>query len=56
MSGFYAYDQHEEKLTGATYFHGGSPLPNNSNVIAIVSICVTINFIDDWINALDKNI
>ena len=32
------------------------PLLEYSNVNPLVSICVTINFIDAWINKLGKNI
>ena len=56
MCGLYAHDQHKEKSTGETDFHGGQPIPRDSNVIPLISLCVTINFIGDCINILDRNI
>ena len=56
MHGLYAYDKCKDKYTCATYFHGGWTLPEFSNVNPFIYLCVTINFIDAWINTLDKNI
>ena len=52
----YAYVQLKEKSTGAKDFHRGRHLQEDSNVIPTMYICVTINFIDTWINTLYKNI
>ena len=56
MCGLHAYKKLKERSTGATDFHGGQPLQEDSNVNPIISLCVTINFIDTWMNKLDKNI
>ena len=52
----YAYNQRKENSTGATYFNGGRPLPNTSNLISLIYICDNINFIDAWINTFERNI
>ena len=56
MCGLYTYYKRKEKSIGATYFCGGRPLTEDSNLIPIISLCFTINFIDTWINTLDNNI
>ena len=56
MCGLYAYNQCKENSTGATDFKVGRPLTSNSNVIPLIFLCVTINFIDACINRLEKNI
>ena len=56
MCELHAYDKRKYKSTGATYFHGGRLLSEYSSVNPIIYICVTINFIETWINTLDKNI
>ena len=49
MCGLYAFDQRKDQSTGETDYHGGRPLPSNSNVINPISVCGTIHFIDAWI-------
>ena len=52
----YAFDKREYKSTGLTDFHSGRPLPEYSNVNPLVSLCVTINYFDTWINTFYNNI
>ena len=56
MCGLHSYYKHKDKSTGATYFHGVWPLPEYSSVNPLISLFVTINFIDTWIKILDKSI
>ena len=56
MCGLHTYDKLKDISTGATYLCGGRPLPEYSNVVSLVSLCITIPFIDTWINILDKKI
>ena len=56
MSVLYSYSHRKEQSTGATYFYGGQPLPSDSNVILIIYLCVTMNFIETWIKKLNRNI
>ena len=56
MCRLHASDKRKEKSIGATYFHGGRPLPEDSNINTIISLCVTKCFIEAWIYTLDKNI
>ena len=55
MCGLYYYENIKERSTGAMDFYGGQPLPINSNVITPIFSCVTIYFINAWINTLDRN-
>ena len=55
MCGLHAYKKLKERSTGATDFHRGQPLQKDSNVNPIISLCVTINFIDTWSNTFDEN-
>ena len=56
MCGLHAYIKRKDRSTGATYFHGGQLLPEDSNVNPIYSLCVTIKFIDTYVNTLYNNI
>ena len=56
MCGSYTYDLRKENSTGKKYFYGGRPLQNDSNIIPLISLCVTLIFIDTWINTLYKKI
>ena len=56
MCGLHAYEKRKYKSTGATDFHCGLTLPEDSSVNPPFYLCVTIHFIDMWINILDKNI
>ena len=55
MCGLHYYDKPKENFTVATDFHGGRPLTKDSNINPIISICVTIDFIDTWSNTFDEN-
>ena len=46
MCGLHAYNKRQENSTNQTDFSGGQTLPEDSNIIPRISICVTINFID----------
>ena len=46
MCEFHAYNKLSYNSNGATYFHGGRPLPEDTNLNPIISVCVIINFID----------
>ena len=56
MCRLYAYKKHKENYADATYFHGGWPLPEDSNVNPLISLCVNIHFIDTRIDTLVKHI
>ena len=56
MCVLHVYKKRRYNSTGATYFHGGRPLLENSSVNPRVSLCVRINCIETWINTLEKNI
>ena len=52
----HAYEKRKENFTGATGFQCGWPLPEDSNVNPLISLCVNINFIDTWIDTFHKHI
>ena len=49
-----AYDKENDNSTNATNFGGGRPMPDDSTSVSLVSLCVSINFIETWINVLSK--
>ena len=55
MCGLHAYQKHNDKSTDATNFDSGRPLPDYSIINTLVYLCVSIKFIDTWINALATN-
>ena len=56
MCGLHDCEKCRKKSTGATDFHGGWYLPEDSNINPLIYICVAIHLIETWINTLDKNI
>ena len=56
MRGLHAYNKYNDKSTGATDFGDGRPLPEDSTINSLIYLCVSINFIETWINALAKKI
>ena len=56
MCGLYAYNKENDRSTYATNFVGGRPIPDYSTLISLVSLCVSIKFIDTWLNALAKTL
>ena len=52
----YSYNKRKENSTGAPGIHGVWPLKEYSNVIFIIFLFVNINFMETWINKLDKNV
>ena len=55
ICGIHDYNK-KDKSNDAPNFGGGRPLPEYSIINPLVSICVSINFMDTWINALAKKI
>ena len=54
MCGLHTYNKHKYKSSGEADVHGGWPQPEDSDVNPLVYTCVTINFIDTWINTFEK--
>ena len=53
MCSLHAYNKENYKSTDATDFGGGRPLPEYSKTDSLVSLCVSIKFIDTCLNVLD---
>ena len=53
MCGLHAHEKN--KSTNATQFGGGRPQPKYSTINHLVYLCVSINFIEIWINDLSNN-
>ena len=56
MIGLYYYYKKNDKSTDQTKFGGGRPLPEDSTINPPAYLFVIINFIDTWINTLEKNV
>ena len=54
MCVLHAYRKENDKSSDATNFGGGRPIPYNSTRISLVYLCVSINFIETWLNILDN--
>ena len=55
MCCLHADDKNIDKSTDVTIFGSGRPLPEYSKINPLISLCVSINFIDTRLNALAKN-
>ena len=55
MCGLHAYDKLNDKSTNASIFCGGRSLPEYYTIDSLVYLCVSINFIDTWLKALENN-
>ena len=55
MCVLHAYDKNNDKSTDAKKIDGGIPLPSDSTINPLASLCVGINMLDTWINALENN-
>ena len=55
MRGLNAYYKENDKSTDATEFGCGRPLTLDSTTDSLVSLCVSIKFIENWINVLANN-
>ena len=55
MCDLHAHDKKNDKSTYSTNVGGGRPLTDDSTINPRVSIYVSINFIDAWLNALAIN-
>ena len=54
MCSLHSYDKENDKSTYEADFGGGIPLPDDSTIKNLVSLCVSINFIDTWPNVLSN--
>ena len=52
MCGLHAHEKQNDRSTDATKFGGGIPLPEDSTIKPLVYICVSINFMETWLNNL----
>ena len=52
MYGLYSHDKENDKSDDETDFGGVRPLLENYTTDSIVYHCVSINFIDSWLNVL----
>ena len=52
----HAYDKQNGKSTDAIKLGGRIPIPEDSTINNIVTLCVSINFIDTWLNILAETI
>ena len=55
MCGLHAHDKLDDTSTDVTSFVFKRPLPEDSTIDYIFSLCVILNFIYIWVKALEKN-
>ena len=53
MCGLHVFNKENYNSTDATNFGGGRNIPDDSTTIYLVSLCVSINFIDTLIKVLE---
>ena len=46
MCGLHAYNKENDKSTDETKFGGGRHIKDDSTKVSLISLCVSINFID----------